>query len=147
MKNELIPMLFRKTAEADLGDMGDLIFRSLYWWIDEDTNETTFSVNVSDVFHWGCADAEDINTEEDIDLFIQSIKDHWTHGDVLYACRKRRMRPQGAMYRSFRIKHKDSFDEPDERLIEMINKCGPEREINIGNPYNEKNEYLYKEEK
>lgn len=93
---------------------------------DLDWNEDLiFHIGCNDLFFWGCADAESIESQEDVDLYEQSIEDvrafdNWAC--YLYCARKRKMRPQGAAY-------------PDEKsLWPLFDACGPEREINMGNP-------------
>lgn len=88
----------------------------------------------SDVFYWGCADAEDIGPD-DIDAYATAIGDvrplisHQGPDRVvafagwLYAARRRNMRPQGAVYPGI----------PDE-LWYLFDAAGPEREIGLANP-------------
>jgi hypothetical protein len=87
------------------------------------------AVNVSDVFAWGCADAEDV-TPETLPLLEQACLDLRAIGRSevvytadLYAARVRGMRPQGAAYPKERAATQALFD-----------ACGPEREIGLGNP-------------
>ena len=85
-----------------------------------------FYVTCSDFFFWGCADAEDITSQEDVDLFEQAITDvgcEQTYVTDLYCAKKRKMRPQGACY-EFIPKH----------LWCLYDACGPEREVDIVNP-------------
>jgi hypothetical protein len=101
---------------------------SLWWRTDEEYAPITFLINCSDAFWWGCSDAEEI-TEENIDILEQSIKDA---GDPrLFCARVRGMRPQGAMYKYIETKNRHFFD-----------ACGPEREIEIGNPCEQKEWYM-----
>ena len=90
----------------------------------------SFYVICNDVFAWGCADAEDIESQEDVDLIHQSIVDCQAADmtkDVyaleLFCARKRKMRPQGAMYES-----------TPKALWHLFDACGEEREITSGNP-------------
>lgn len=87
------------------------------------SDDLEVGITCNDVFHWGCADVEDINSDEDIELLIQACKDSEFDGPTLYCARKRGMRPQGAMY-----KHLDEKDWP------LFDECGPHRETGIGNP-------------
>lgn len=94
-------------------------FQSSLLW-DEDLN---FSINCNDWFVWGCADYEDI-TPETIDLLERSIQADPDTGDMLYCCRLRGMRPQGAAYSMIKKEVWPLFDD-----------CGPERPVEFGNPY------------
>jgi len=104
------------------------MFEYIFWGHD-----LTVKISCNDLFYWGCADAEEIETEEDLDLFIQTFKDCKDICGELYCARKRKMRPQGAYYKYI----------PDE-FKETFNACGPEREIDLGNPQDIKGKYLYK---
>ncbi|MFC1420768.1 hypothetical protein [Streptacidiphilus cavernicola] len=91
-----------------------------------DGQQIRIAVNVSDVFAWGCADAEDITPErlpilEQAWLDCRAVDaDEWTA--ELYAARVRGMRPQGAAY-------------PKEAAVAaLFDACGPEREVGLGNP-------------
>lgn len=103
---------------ADLG--GDEILLGLRG------QQISIAVNVSDVFAWGGADAEDI-TPEHLPVLERAWLDckvadaeEWTV--ELYAARVRGMRPQGAAY-------------PKEAAVAaLFDACGPEREVGLGNP-------------
>lgn len=82
-----------------------------------------FAVNCSDVFMWGCVDAEEIVTAEDVNLLQQACRDSNNYGPMLYCAIKRGERPQGAYYEYMH-----------DSEIELFNACGPEREVCIGNP-------------
>jgi hypothetical protein len=87
------------------------------------TPDLDFYVNCNDLFFWGCSDAEDIETQEDIDLLkkcFEDIGEYWA--TQLFTARKRRMRPQGAAYPK------------NENLWKFFDDCGPEREIDLCNP-------------
>lgn len=78
--------------------------------------------NCNDLFYWACADSEDI-TVEDIPLYKQCIEDcekikssYSAYAGTLYACRKRKMRPQNPCYASY----------PKE-LWPLLDSSGPER--------------------
>ena len=112
------------------------------------TDLKTISVICSDIFVWGCADLEDIEGPDDLELLRQSMKDVQevggrtaSHGPELYCSRKRQMRPQGAFY-----KYLDVYDykkdqprelnkEATQKLHDLFNAAGPEREVESGNPY------------
>lgn len=94
----------------------------IHW--NEDLN---FYVGCNDIFFWGCADAEDIENQEDVDLFEKSIEDVGTDNvwaSYLFCARKRKMRPQGACY-----------PQEETKLWPLFDACGEEREVGIGNPY------------
>lgn len=95
------------------------------WW--KETGSEDFPeplINVNDCFFWACADAEEI-TAPDLDALQKALEDVGDngHGLLLFVCRKRRMRPQGALY-----KHLDSS------IQGLFNDCGPERKAGMGNP-------------
>lgn len=82
-------------------------------------------INCNDFFYWACADAEDIS-EETLPLLHKAVDD--CNGDVsigalLYCARQRKERPQGPYYS---LLPKD--------LWSLFNECGPEREVDFGNP-------------
>ena len=121
--------VFRAIRKADLD------CQSVFPCVDSETGEPKVCVIVNDVFLWGCSDLEDIEPADIPTLLsayedLREIKgkdweyaamDVWTH--VLYAARKRGMRPQGAYY-----KHIDREAWP------LLNACGPHREACFGNP-------------
>jgi hypothetical protein len=96
----------------------------LLWWVRDDGPH--MYANVSDVFAWGGADAEDITPDtlpvlEQALADLKAIRQEHLVGE-LYAARIRKMRPQGAAY-------------PAEAAAQaLFNACGPERELGIGNP-------------
>lgn len=101
----------------------------LSWTIDDD-DKLIFFINCNDVFAWGCSDAVDIEVE-DFDLIRQTFEDIASinkflvgYAYLLICARKLKLRPQGAVYR-------DSYKD----LWPLLDACGPEREIDIGNPY------------
>lgn len=87
-------------------------------------NEDGLLLNCNDFFSWGCADAEPL-TIEDIPELRRSYKDVENNYDGLYLfiARKRKLRPQGAMYASIKKKFWPLFD-----------ACGPPRVRSFGNP-------------
>lgn len=120
--NELTLKILQITAENDSCD-------SVWWRTDGEYAPVTFIVNCNDVFYWGCSDAETI-TEENITDFEQSFEDAKSaskvgeiYAPILFCARVRKMRPQGAMYKTIPIE-----------LWDLFNQCGPERETGIGNP-------------
>ena len=80
-----------------------------------DGDVITLFIICSDLFYWGCADAEDF-IYDDIPDFIKAKQDCPKHYDSLWCCRKRGMRPQKPCYRNFTEEEKQLFD-----------ACGPER--------------------
>ena len=89
-------------------------------------DDLDFYVLCNDLFFWGCADAEDIESQEDVDLFEKAIKDVGAFdvwASYLFCARKRKMRPQGAAYPN-----------TAQSLWPLFDACGPEREITAGNP-------------
>lgn len=106
--DRFVMCLLALTAKHDVND-------ELMW-----TEDLEFAVMCSDAFWWGTADAEDI-TPETLPELEQALIDGGTmDGMLLYCARRRKMRPQGAMY-----KH---IEQP-----ELFNVF-PERETGIGNP-------------
>ena len=96
------------------------IHECLYW-----KENLEFYINCNDFFFWACADAEKIETEEDINLLERSLIDAGAiNGPHLYCARRRKMRPQGAYYKFL-----------SEKNWQLFNEAGPEREINFCNPY------------
>lgn len=109
------------------------------WWTSNHEGKLTFLVNCNDFFAWGCADAEEIENQQDIDAFEQAYRDclkidqfttYWWK--LLYCARKRGSRPQGAQYSRI----------PKE-LHPLFDACGPPRAIDYGNPYTPEGEYRY----
>ena len=85
-------------------------------------------INCNDQFAWAYADCEPVT---DLDLLEQCYKDcigligeiGYIDAPLLYIARKRGMRPQGCCYPS------------DERLWHLFDATGPERELNMANPF------------
>lgn len=97
-------------------------------------NGVVIFVNCGDVFWWGL-DTEQI-TPNNIEIFEQSFKDlPEGNPDLLFCARARKIRPQGALYKHFSPKEK-----------ELFNQAGPEREIDFGNPYDQNENYMYKQQ-
>lgn len=111
-----------------------------FWWRANEKEYTPFKIliNCNDLFYWACADAEEV-TPDTLDTFEQAFADirpfyaKWsawkgphTEGPplvmmttalLLYCCRVRKMRPQGAYYDAFPPGVDDLFD-----------AAGPDRE-------------------
>lgn len=98
----------------------------LYLFWNEDLE---FFVLCNDVFYWGVADLEPIETEEDIILLEKSFEEGGDDGAMLYCARKRNCRPQGTMYKHI---NKDKWH--------LFDAAGPEREIDMFNPKEKENE-------
>lgn len=94
----------------------------LFWRVDGKHAPVSFYIRCNDVFFWGCADLEDI-TSDNIEVLRQSYKDSKANGAELFCARVRQMRPQGAWY---------SYCPREE--WPLFHACGPERETGIGNP-------------
>lgn len=108
----------------DRADLTDL----LHLYIDGDS-ELGVCFNCNDIFFWACADAEEIQNKEDIELLEEileqvDIKDGFCVVGDLYCAKKKGIRPQGAAYTYYPKKYWPLF-----------NSCGPEREVNMANPY------------
>ena len=86
--------------------------------------ELEFSIICSDSFYYATADAEDICSQEDVDLLEQCIKDCLeldrrlgeVYAPILYVAKKRKMRPLLDIYYHIPVGICDLFD-----------ACGPER--------------------
>lgn len=110
MHTDFIAELLSLIARYDAYD-------DLFW-----TDGLEFSIRCSDFFHWGCSDSEPIEAE-DLPLLRQSLGEDEANGALLYCCRKRQMRPQGAAYRDLARDRWGLYD-----------RCGPKREVGLANP-------------
>jgi hypothetical protein len=116
-----------KTIEEVVTLIRSLWEEHTHWYVD-DSGEPRVSLNVNDVFWWGCADSEDVEVS-DLPLFNECAASCEAAGDryvagALYAARKRGERPQGAFY---------SYIKPS--AWHLFDAVGPEREVGYGNPY------------
>lgn len=95
--SELSPDLIRRvliTVEFDNCD-------SLFWRYDSASNELSIYAQCSDFFDWGSADAEPIESENDVllleqclaDLFQATGRRHSMWLTALYASRRRKLQP------------------------------------------------------
>ncbi|MET8585671.1 hypothetical protein ABZX39_33110 [Streptomyces collinus] len=96
----------------------------LIWHVTD--GRVHLSVNVSDIFAWGGADAEEI-TPKALPVLEKAWEDAKAIGQEflmapLYAARVRGERPQGAAYPSTAAAQA------------LFDACGPEREVGLGNP-------------
>jgi hypothetical protein len=93
------------------------------FWRCENPDTIEFFVNVNDIFWWATADLEPI-TPEDLPAMRQAVADvrkiteckHVSDAFVLWAARKRKMRPQRPAYHMW-----------DKQLWALFDACGPER--------------------
>ena len=104
-------------------------YGDLFWRVENGT--VYLSANVSDIFLWGCADAEPITlgTLRHLEKAYADLKavgaEEFTA--PLYAARMRRLRPQGVAYPS-------DTHESWRKVSALFDACGPERERGLGNP-------------
>ena len=125
-------------------------------WIQVwDEDEIHLSFNMNDVFYWACSDSEDVNPEDE-ELLLQTYNELKTIEDaslyedesgrkmhksfatcslpLLFASRKRGMRPQGCVLAG------ETRNEPEvKKLFDQL----PQREVDICNPYDDSGEYKY----
>ena len=105
--------LLKLAAKYDIKD-------TLLW-----SEELDFSIMCSDAFFYATADAEDVHSQEDVDLLEQCIKDCLKakdglgelRGTLLYVAKKRKMRPL-----------LDIYTHIPKAVQELLNACGPDRE-------------------
>lgn len=83
-------------------------------------------INTNDIFYWATSDLDFVE-ELDLPLLRQSVEDckaagdvGW--GDILFAARKRGMRPQTCVMKSM-----------SEEVRKLFEACGPERELGLDN--------------
>lgn len=115
---DFVISVLEMTSNADL--CGELI-----WSVTDDIKgKVHFSLMCSDTFAWGTADAEKVETKEDIQLFAQCQEDlkaisAGAEGYVseLYAARRRGMRP---MRLWLKLLLNGSYRDPDPRMPEAI---------------------------
>ena len=99
----------------------DLVDNAIFSVDRDNTGRLFIAENCSDLWHWACADAEAI-AAEDIPEYERAIVDCLEIGaDVdwagqLWACRKRKMRPQNCIYKGMPL-----------ALAALFDACGPER--------------------
>lgn len=110
----------------------------VWWRTDGEYAPVTFFATCNDLFAWGCADCERI-TEQNIDLLERTAaelsEDDQSYLGELFAARARQMRPQGACYKSW-----------PEHIKALFDACGPERSIDVFNPFTPDQRYLYRRE-
>ena len=79
-------------------------------------DEPELFINCNDLFFWACSDAEEFDFLLDLSDLKKALEESPEHGDILWVCRKRKMRPQKPYYKYFNKKEKKLF-----------NACGPKR--------------------
>lgn len=115
-------LAYKVMALFEMGETRDTLL-----WHCED-GRFAMSANVSDVFDWGSADAEDI-THETLPILADAFRDlKARNGDTewlaeLYAARIRKMRPQNAV-----------LNDMTPEIRALFEACGPEREVDFRNP-------------
>lgn len=97
------------------------VYDELHW-----NEDLSVFVRCNDLFWWATADLEPLNTET-LGTFKHAVLDGGIlYGPILYCCRQRKLRPQGAYYKHI-----------DKEFQHLFNDCGPEREADtkpFGNP-------------
>lgn len=125
----LIDLIVRVLTVYDPEEDGNL--NDIFWNTNEGGSPIRFFVNCNDLFYWAMADCEEI-TADNIETLEQSTRavmmvnpDYRakSYGSLLFCCRVRKMRPQGAYYEYI-----------PENLHSLFNACGPERTVQFGNP-------------
>lgn len=106
-----------EAAIAQLLDDG-VLFANGRDYLNEDGSKggrtIVLFVNCSDVFAWGCADAEDVTYDELPDLFKQHMETPKGYGSIRWCCIKRNEKPQAPMIQL--MKKNGVWDEVLEKL-------------------------------
>lgn len=81
--------------------LNDVLIVNSFWfkkdWDEEQRRMTSLSVNCSDVFAWGSADAEEMSYSEIVEVFDHWLKDNkW--GPAVWCIKKRLTKPQEPVY-------------------------------------------------
>lgn len=135
IKSDLVGEILRFSEEHDL-------YGLLEWYFSVNVeNNIKFYINCNDIMHWGCSDNEEIDnisfpllkeTFKEIESFsVMDTEYELNLCDIsimLFVCRMRKMRPQNACYPLYRNKGLQW------KIHELLNACGPEREVDILNP-------------
>jgi len=142
MNDEIKDVTIEELLEND-----DIAYMGSVWIDDPTVTEGPFPgsrctgeapcINCGDIFFWGCSDGEFIS-EEQLPLYNKALKEcngNHDNAAALYCARIKKERPQGAYYSYI-----------DKELWPLFNECGPKRNIEFGNPY-EQGEYEIKEYK
>lgn len=115
----LLDMILRVFRIFD--GFGYLSSEDLFWRTDGEYAPLKIFVTCNDLFHWACADVEEI-TSENIGLLeatvaeVKELTGDNQNADILFCCRSRGMRPQKPYYKHI-----------DEKLRPLFDACGPER--------------------
>lgn len=100
------------------------------WWRPDDDGNLRLLIRCNDLFHWGCSDCEEI-TDANVHTLAETIAEceaitgnnRAYAAPLLWCCRQRQMRPQGAYYKSL-----------DEALWPLFDAVGPPRAVGMLNP-------------
>ena len=117
MDNDTLRFLLITVANGD-------VCSDIFWH-----SNLEFFVGCNDLFYWGVADAEPIETAADVRELDRALADCESaagqncDGPQLYCARRRKMRPQGACYSSI-----------SQEAWPLFDACGPVRETGLGNP-------------
>lgn len=88
-----------------------------YWAGDGNLDgNLTANVNCNDLFYWASADLEPIENEVDLEMLHECLELDVSRGAELYACRRRKMRPQNCVLSKIPDQMKPHFE-----------ACGPPR--------------------
>jgi hypothetical protein len=73
----------------------EIVFLNSFWWYKDNPLKESISINVncSDVFAWGCADAEELDYKDLEELYNMVRKDP-ANGSIVWCCIKRNELPQ-----------------------------------------------------
>ena len=117
----LLERVIRLVAAYDA--MSHLTFTILdddgYWAGEGNQNgQLSIGVNCNDLFWWATADLEPIETAEDVASLEECLAIDDVYGPTIYACRRRKMRPQNCVLR----------DMPAE-IVPHLESCGPARAL------------------
>ena len=117
---------------------------AIFWRYNDERTQIDVYANCSDIFFWGCADAEPI-TWDNLQVLRDSVREvqeltgsefsNQDDGLLLFVARVRNERPQGAFYKYITV-HND--DEKTASLRALFDAAGPERETGFGNPVDRK---------
>jgi hypothetical protein len=115
----LLERIVRLASAYEVAD--DLFFHVIApdgYWAGEgnEIGDLCVTVNCNDLFYWACADAEPIETDADVDLLRECLQATDEYGTSLYACRRRKMRPQNRILAKLPDEVKGHFE-----------ACGPAR--------------------
>jgi hypothetical protein len=117
--NEAVISLTRKAGDikryidALPEDVKDFIIQGKIRISDNDG--ISMYINCNDLFYWACADEEEF-TLDDLNDLKKAYLESPENGDILWACRKRGMRPQTPFYKLI-----------DKSEHSLFNACGGER--------------------